>query len=135
VAAIEFAIVLPLLILVFTGMVEYGRLMWHYDALAKATRDAARFLADEETPASSIGTAQTMVGNAADAAGVKGLVPANDVDVTCDPAPIDCSTPTTNTTITVSVDYDFTIGGWVPVFGMANNNVTLSPHTTMRYMR
>lgn len=136
VAAIEMAVMLPLLILIFTGLVEYGRLMWHYDALAKATRDAARFLADEpldsnnKIPVSSISDARNMVGNAATAAGVEGLVTADDVDVTCVPA--GCVTPHT---VTVSVSYPFAIGGWVPVFGMANINTTLSPHTTMRYMR
>ncbi|CAJ91862.1 Flp pilus assembly protein TadG, includes N-terminal TadE domain [Cupriavidus necator] len=44
VVAVEFALVLvPLLILV-TGVAEYGRAIYQYNALTKATRDAARFL-------------------------------------------------------------------------------------------
>lgn len=131
VAAIEMAILLPLLVLLFTGLIEYGRLMWHYDALAKSTRDAARYLADEPAPISTAmqATARNMVGDAAEAAGVDGLVPASDVGITCAP---NCSSPET---ITVAVSHDFDIGGWVPVFGTGLWTVTMSPHTTMRYMR
>ena len=131
VAAIEMAILLPLLILLFTGLIEYGRLMWHYDALAKATRDAARYLADESAPITEPmrTNARNMVGNAAMAAGVAGLEPTSDVGIACSP---NCSAPDT---ITVSVSHDFEIGGWVPVFGTGLWTVTMSSHTTMRYMR
>lgn len=131
VAAIEFAILLPLLILILTGMIEYGRLMWHYDALAKATRDAARYLVDEPAPiAEPMKTnARNMVGDAALAAGVDGLTPASHVAVDCSP---NCTNPDT---VTVRVGYDFEIGGWVPVFGTGLWTMTMSPHTTMRYMR
>lgn len=131
VAAIEMAILLPLLVLIFTGMIEYGRLVWHYDALAKATRDAARYLADETAPITPAmqATAKGMVGDAAAAAGVEGLVPESGVAVSCAP---NCNNPET---VSVSVAYSFTIGGWVPVFGQDLWTVTMSPHTTMRYMR
>lgn len=44
VAAVEFAIVLiPLLILV-SGVAEYGRAIYQFDALTKSTRSAARYL-------------------------------------------------------------------------------------------
>ena len=136
VAAVELAIVLPLLILLFTGMIEYGRLMWHYDALAKATRDAARYLAEEAEINDSgvVGgkqdKAKDLVLNTATAAGIEGLVK-NNVTITCAGG---CGTPTT---VRVDVAYGFTIGGWVPVVGPAGSSittVTLSPHTTMRYM-
>lgn len=136
VAAIEMAILLPLLILVFTGMIEYGRLMWHYDALAKATRDAARYLSKEEVNSAAIDTALLMVDNAADAAGVKDLVPGNDendgdVRVSCHPG---CGNPER---VTVSVIYGFKIGEWVPIIGPLSSSVfevNLTPHTTMPYL-
>jgi Flp pilus assembly protein TadG len=44
VAAIEFALLLiPLTILAF-GITEYGRAMYQYNTIAKATRDAARYM-------------------------------------------------------------------------------------------
>jgi Flp pilus assembly protein TadG len=135
-AAIEFVIVLPLLLLIFTGMIEYGRMMWHYDALAKATRDAARYLSTvkrtdlntEDTTATS--TTHKIVIDAAAAAGLSttGL----QINPSCDPT---CTGEGTVNTVSVDIDYPFTIGGWVPVFGAAiGPDVTLSPHTTMPYM-
>lgn len=148
VAAIEFAIVLPMLVLIFTGMIEYGRLMWHYDALAKATRDAARYLSTEQlsklVDGSAAAMARNMVINATAAAGMRDengpLVAAGDVSVTC--APTACASAISESqvnTVTVSLSYGFAIGGWVPVIspgsGATINDVTLSPHTTMRYMQ
>ncbi len=41
---IEFAIVFPVLILLFAGTTELGRLFYQYTTLAKATRAGARYL-------------------------------------------------------------------------------------------
>lgn len=131
-AAVEFAIVLPLLILIFTGMVEYGRLMWNYNALAKAARDAARFLAEEsDITNTKRDEARGMVVDTAHAAGVKGLV-IGDVAASCDP---NCTTPAK---VTVDVSYAYTIGAWIPIIGPSGStitNVTLTPYTVMRYMK
>lgn len=43
-AAVEFALVLPLLILMVFGITEYGRAIYQYDTLTKAARTAARHL-------------------------------------------------------------------------------------------
>ena len=137
VAAVEMAIVLPLLVLVFGGMIEYGRLMWHYDVLAKATRDAARFLSTQASVSGAANEARERVGHAATAAGVKNLVPADHVAIRCLPAsgPENEDCTGTIVRITVRVNYPFTIGEWVPILGSANLDKTLSPHTTMPYMR
>lgn len=42
--AVEFALVLVPLLMLVTGVAEYGRAIYQYNALTKATRDAARFL-------------------------------------------------------------------------------------------
>lgn len=44
VALVEFALVLPLLLLLVFGITEFSRALFEYDTLAKATRDAARYL-------------------------------------------------------------------------------------------
>ncbi len=44
VAAVEFAIVLIPMILLATGVVEFGRAIYQYETLTKGTRDAARYL-------------------------------------------------------------------------------------------
>jgi len=43
-AAVEFAIVSPLLMLLFVGFMEYANLLYDQQQLEKSTRDAARYL-------------------------------------------------------------------------------------------
>lgn len=47
VAAIEFAIVAPLLLAICFGITEFGRAIYTYNTLAKAARDAARYLSTQ----------------------------------------------------------------------------------------
>ncbi|VWB83822.1 pilus assembly protein TadG [Burkholderia lata] len=44
VVAVEFAVVLMPMILLATGVAEFGRAIYQYETLTKATRDAARYL-------------------------------------------------------------------------------------------
>ena len=44
-AAVELALVLPLLTLLMFGFIEVGRLYWTYNVAASAARDAARYAA------------------------------------------------------------------------------------------
>lgn len=147
-AAVEFAFILPLLLLIFTGMIEFGRAMWHYDALAKGARDAARYLSTVPTvelgseAASATSITRAIVANAASRAGVAGLTPATDITIAC--APTACGSalfPADVTTVSVNLNYPFVIGGWIPVFGPSPGDApsviatALAPHVTMRYMR
>lgn len=137
-AAVEFAILLIPLLMIVAGIIEFGRAFWYYDALVKSTRDGARFLSNSRaSPALALDSAlqdqaKTMVVNAASLAQVPGFL-ASDVVVSCDP---DCNAPTY---VTVSINaYPITIGGWIPIVlptGATTWNATLSPYTTMRYMR
>ena len=45
VVLVEFAILLPMLLLVFAVMIEGSRLMWSYQSTISAVRDATRYLA------------------------------------------------------------------------------------------
>jgi len=45
IAAVEFALVLPLLILLLVLPLYFSRIMWHYAAMQKAAQNGARFLA------------------------------------------------------------------------------------------
>lgn len=45
IAAVEFALVLPLLILLLVLPLYFGRVMWHYTAMQNAAQNGARFLA------------------------------------------------------------------------------------------
>ncbi|HEU4776710.1 MAG TPA: TadE/TadG family type IV pilus assembly protein, partial [Telluria sp.] len=84
-AIIEFALVLTLMISIVTGILEFGRAFWYYDALSKATRNAARTLgvSSPATIASvGVGAARTEVSDAAALAGVRSFGTGN-VVVTC----------------------------------------------------
>lgn len=47
VAMVEFAIALPLLLLLLLAIAEFGRMLYHYNNLLQANRDAVRYLAGE----------------------------------------------------------------------------------------
>lgn len=47
VAMIEFAIALPLLLLLLLGIGEFGRMLFQYNSLLQASRDAARYAAGQ----------------------------------------------------------------------------------------
>lgn len=138
VAAVEFAILIVLLLIIVTGIIEFGKTFWYYDALVKGTRDSARYLSNARVSGSLaldsglITQAQNRVIATANAAHVPGLN-TEDVLVECDP---NCTAPDY---VTVRINaYQVTIGGWIPVFvptGTTTWMRTLSPYTTMRYMR
>lgn len=46
-AAAEFVIVVPVLLFLLMATAEFGRLLYQYEVLTRATRDAARFAAEE----------------------------------------------------------------------------------------
>mgnify|MGYP003577433609 CR=1 FL=1 len=59
-AIIEFALVLPLLVLMSIFVVELGRAMYQYNALAKSVRDAARYLS-MQLPNTQVAQAKNLV--------------------------------------------------------------------------
>lgn len=160
-AAIELAFVMLLLLIIVAGIVEFGRAFWYYNALAKGTRDAARFMSN--TPNATLGnavgnaapgncgayapTAIGMVYCAAREANVSNFAVAN-VDVACDYGAgwATCSNgplstdPVPSDVKVAIVNYSVTIGGMIPFFlptggGVTSFTAALAPHTTMRYMR
>lgn len=48
VALVEFALVLPLLMLLCLMVAEFGRAFWHYKVLVQSVREAARYLASQK---------------------------------------------------------------------------------------
>ena len=136
-AVVEFAFVLTLMLLITAGIFEFGRAFQYYDALAKSTRDGARYMstAPKATISSSgVTVAKNLVVAEANAANVAPALTTGEVVVTCTPAA--CADGTAPTDVEVSIaGYSITIGGVMPfVSGNAYTGVTLAPHTTMRYM-
>lgn len=148
VAAVEFAFVIVIMLLIMAGVVEFGRTFWYADALTKATRDGARMMSTWEASDISNGVTkvQDRVIAVAAAANVSpALVNAN-VTVQCDtPPPASpfsfgaCSSGTAPANVRVSITgFTINLGAWFPFIGpdglISFSNISLSPHTTMRYM-
>lgn len=140
-AAVEFAIVIFVLLLIFAGVVEFGRAFWYYDALGKGTRNAVRLLS--MTPATNLGATvasdiQKIVVDSAARAGVPGFGNAH-VSYSCAPTACAAATQSSDVTfVTVEVNYNLTIGGLIPFLSSSGASwsgvIALQPHTTMRYM-
>lgn len=141
VALVEFALILPFLLLLSITAIELGRAIWEYNTLTKSVRDAARYLSIQ-TPGTKIEEARTLMvyGNVADRTTPPlaiGLTLAN-VPV---PSPDDqgcCSWQTAGSapvinTVTVRITgYQFR-PMFASVFGVGFPTVTYSPITaTMR---
>ena len=60
VALVEFALVLPLLLLMTFIVVEYSRALYQYNTLTKSVRDAVRYLS-VQSPGSNITQAKNLV--------------------------------------------------------------------------
>jgi Flp pilus assembly protein TadG len=140
-AIVEFALIVGLMITILAGIVEFGRVFWYYDALSKATRNAARAMAvaSKSTIASAgVAKATTLMTNAATAAGVSGFSSSN-VLVSCLDASFAAATCTDGTAPTAVkvevVGYSVTLGAVIPfLIGSASTTVAPAPATTMPYM-
>lgn len=140
-AAVEFALVIIILILIVAGIIEFGRAFWHYNALVKAARDGARYMTtahNDTISSTAVPAAQALVVNAANAASISPALAAGNVSVTClDDAfqTVTCQDGTVPANVKVAITgYSFTIGGWVGFVLPSNGVATFTPHTTMRYM-
>jgi len=139
---IEFAIVFPVLLLMFASAVEIGRMFYTYTTLQKSTEGAARYLSSVQAPAGTFAgtdttTATNMVvcGIAASCSGqtpiVSGLQAAN-VTITSPGAGVGLRY------VTVTVNYAYTplVFNLAAMTGSQNLslNFTFTPSIKMRYM-
>ena len=133
---VELAIVLPLLLVMFGSVAEFGRLFYTYQTLSKATRAGARYLTTEPGSGTSDAEAANLViyGNTAGTGDpiLPGLT-ADNVDVTREGA-----NPSLPDTVSVSIGGFF----YQPIFDLGklvgsdslSLNVELTPSTTMRML-
>lgn len=128
--------------LIAAGIVEFSRAFWYYNALDKATRDAARFMSavpsaeilDSTQTTAAVAVAKSLALITANGANVSPVIVAADIDILCDAAACSGTKPTN---VTASVTLVMNIGSIFPFVNVANGgygNVTLAPSTTMRYM-
>jgi Flp pilus assembly protein TadG len=151
---IEFAIVFPVLLLLFAGTAELGRLFYTYTTLAKATRGGARYLSlvkdtdwsgtscqtGSGTLAMSCTTAGKNVvmcgnpggcGGAGQPAVILPNLTASNIVITPPPT---TGTPRFETVAITGYTYQPLVFNLNAMTG-GNFNLTLTPSTTMRFMR
>ena len=146
---IEFAIVFPVLLLMFAGTTELGRMFYTYNSLAKATRGGARYLSTlQDVTASTCGSS----GQISCTTAAKNMVLCGNVNGCGGPNQPPVILPNfsaSNIVVTppdpaASVKYvTIAITGYTYqplVFNLnaltgGNFNISLAPSTTMRYMR
>jgi Flp pilus assembly protein TadG len=117
---VEFALVLPLFIVLLFGIVEFGRAWMTKNVITGAAREAVRRYAVAPYDNSLGGPADTAAKTALTSAGLD-----------LSQATINFSTPD-NTTMQVDVTYNLplVVGGLVP--GLPSDNILLTTSTSMR---
>ena len=135
---IEFAIVFPVLLLLFAGTTELGRLFYQYTTLAKGTRAAARYLSTVQNVGTNTTAAKNIVlcGNAAGCGGPGQPaislpnMDANKIVVTPPATGVGVHYVTVEIT---NYNYQFLVFNLNTLTG-GNFNIPLSARTRMRYM-
>jgi len=113
---VEFALVLPVFLLLLIGVAEFGRAWMTRNILTGASREAVRIAAVQGNTASALSRANTILSSA----GISGA----SVNIADDGAPYGtCS-------VTVSYAFPITVAGFLP--GLGGTNVMLSTSTSMR---
>lgn len=142
-AIVEFALILTLLVSLVAAMFSFGRAFWYYDALSKATRNAARGLSvsNPATIASvAVAAAKTAVSTDVTSAGLSSFTNDN-VLVACldaSMATVTCTNGSAPAGVRVAITgYTLLLGAHMPFLVGASQtfNVNLAPATTMAYMK
>jgi len=119
-AAVEFAVVAPVFLLLVFGMIEYGRMVMVQQVLTNASREGARVAVLDGSTAQEV---QDTVSQYLNSGSIQGAV------ITVDPAnPTDAGF---GDPVTVSVDIGFSQVSWLPS-PMYLGGQTLSATTVMR---
>ncbi len=115
-AAVEFALVAPLLLLMVLGIAEFGRAYYIQASLSQAAREGVRVMALQNNPAGAVAATR--------AAAPPGLTLGN---VTVSPSTCVASGLTPAATATVTVTYSFTF-----LYGFFGSGLTLTGQGVMR---
>jgi Flp pilus assembly protein TadG len=121
-SAVEFAIVLPVLMFILFGTIEFGMIMFSREVLTNAGREGARAGIVQQIPKPTMGEIQNVVTTYLSKAGIK----PSDVTVTVTGAQ---GVFPNNLTVSTSYPYKFASAG---LLGLGNS-ITLTTQTVMRH--
>lgn len=119
-ALVEFALAIPIFVLLIFGLIDLGRLVYVNNAVAQAAREGARFGSVQGRSA----TAGTRTGVAGHTAGMLTAVPQPAVAVACERDGAAAATCRTNDVLTVTVSSP--VGMLTPVIGQLVGTVNVS---------
>jgi len=128
-ALVEFAIVLPILLLIVFGIVDFGRALYTANNLTSAVREGARLASTQISPDPTVAASKTAVSNA-----VKAYTKAVDVNAPVPTVAESFSGAIPNLqSITVSItSYPFT--PITPLAGLVGlGTISMSPSATFRW--
>lgn len=117
-AFVEFALILPALLLIVLGIVQFGRLYNSYETITNATRAGARVAAVSRTASDPVGATIQAVKNSAP------NLTASQINVTVSPGP---PWPQ-GSTVTVTATYPYSVN----LLGIVVKSGTLTSTTTER---
>ena len=131
---LEFAAVLPLMLLIAFGVTEFGRAYYQYNTLSKAIRDGARYMTNHSYSSAELTNAKSMVVYGKTGGSGTPVLPGLTTGlITVTPSggtgPFDAGNPPDWITVQVG-GYQF--NSLVP--GIINLNVSFSPQVKMRYV-
>jgi Flp pilus assembly protein TadG len=124
---VEFALVIPVLLLLFMGILDFGRAIYAYNTLSNAAREGARVAIVDQTVAGGVPAGAQ---RAADQSTALGVDPSTDVDVTyTTPAGTACPAHSLGCTATVDVRYQFR--ALTPIISSVVGPIDLEASTAM----
>jgi Flp pilus assembly protein TadG len=123
-AAVEFALVLPLLVLLVFGITEFGRVYYVQTTISGAAREGARAMALQNSPTGARAAAQSAAPGLGLSAGQISVTTLNPLGSTC---PTNSTGTGTTTQAKVTITYPMTF-----VTGLFGPSITLHGTGVMR---
>jgi Flp pilus assembly protein TadG len=124
-SAAEFAIILPVLLTILFGIIEFGMIMYSREVVTNAAREGARAGITQGPPKYTTGEIIAIADNYLTNTGI------NPANVTFTVAGAGLATPNT-LTVTATYPYNFLIP-WIPAVVGVPNPLTIQAQTVMRH--
>jgi len=126
---VEFALVLPVLLLILMGVFDFGRAVFAYNSLSNAAREGARVAIVDQTQVGGVQAGEVEAANQATGLGLDASDDSQVEVVYLRPDLSPCPTRDLGCTAKVTVHYEFT--AITPIIGSIIGPIDLSASTEM----